>query len=278
MLTRTPIRSPLLLHGLWLAAFALLVAPTLLFLWEKWTRNIWSNGHGIFMPILLAILIRYSLRREPVKQEEPSAWGFALLIPALFLVAVDSAIRTELLSAFALLLCLPGLSLLFLGPRRTRALLFPFAISSLMLPIPAAFMTQLHLVLRRMTTLGTGEALHLLGRPVYAEGTELFMPTGTFQVVEECSGWSAIYAGFTVALVLAYLSHSWWRRVLLLAAPLPLALASNVLRITVLALLAEWLGYHLLDTPIHVLSGYATFLLTLALIFLLAERSPRARA
>lgn len=270
--TRTEARSPGLAHGLWIAAFLAVAVPTLLFLWEKWTSSIWNNGHGVFMPLLVAFLARYALRHEPTKHEAPSAWGFALLVPALLLVAVDSAIHTELLSAFALLLCLPGLSLLVLGPRRTRALAFPFALSTLMLPIPAAFMTQIHLLLRRVTTIGSSEVLHLLGRPIYAEGTHLFMPNGTFRVVEACSGWSALYAGITVALLLAYFSHSWGRRLLLVGVAVPLAIASNVLRIVILAILAEWQGYHILDTPIHVLSGYATFVMTLVLIFLFAER------
>ena len=65
---------------------------------------------------------------------------------------------------------------------------------------------------------------------------------------------------------------------LALVSVLPLAVASNVLRVTVLAVLAEWLGYGILDTPIHVVSGYATFVLTLVLIFTLAERPRSAQA
>ncbi len=109
--------------------------------------------------------------------------------------------------------------------------------------------------------------------PVYTEATFLFLPNGTLSVVEECSGWSALFAGGTIALVLAYLSSSWRRRVLLLAVTVPLAVASNVLRITILALLSERYGYEILKTPVHVLSGYFTFVLTLVLIMLFAERS-----
>jgi exosortase len=259
-------------HTLWIAPLLLLSAPTLAFLWDKLTHSIWNNGHGIFVPLLVVGLAYHALRSEPVKSEEPSAWGFAFLIPALGLVAIDSAIRTELLSAFALLLCLPGLSLLLLGRRRTRALAFPFFLSFLMLPIPSAFLTRIHLALRELAAAGGEEALYLLGVPALAQGSYLHLPHGTFEIIEECSGFSAVYAAFTIALILAYLSHSWRRRVLLLLIPVPLALAVNVLRVLILALLAETQGYTILDTPLHLLSGYATFILTLALVFTCAER------
>jgi exosortase len=256
-------------------ALGLVAAPTLVFLFEKWTRSIWLNGHGLFVPLLVAFLGYYALRREPTKSEEPSAWGFALLIPALFLMAVDSAIKTELLAAFALLVCLPGLSLLLLGPRRTRALLFPFLLSFFMLPIPSAFLHLIHFKLRGLTTLGSEHAIRLVGIPVFAEGTSIYMPHGTFLVVEECSGFAALYAAITIALVLAYLSDSPRRRLLLLLLPVPLALAGNVLRVALLGVLAEGFGYGILDTPVHVLSGYLAFVLTLASLFLFAERAPR---
>jgi exosortase len=174
--------------------------------------------------------------------------------------------------------CLPGFSLLVLGPRRTRAIAFPLALGFLMLPIPSGFRSGIHLALREMTTSGSAWLLHQLGRPALANGTLLHMPHGSFHVVEECSGFSAVYAAITVALVLAYLSRSWGRRVLLLALAFPLALGGNVLRITGLGLLAESRGYEILETPVHVLSGYASFVLSLALLFLFAERRSRSRA
>jgi exosortase len=123
--------------------------------------------------------------------------------------------------------------------------------------------------------MGSEHAIRFVGIPVFAEGTSIYMPHGTFRVVEECSGFAALYAAVTIALVLAYLSDSPRRRLLLLLLPLPLALAGNVLRVALLGVLAEGFGYQILDTPIHLLSGYLAFILTLAALFLFAERAPR---
>lgn len=269
------VRSPHYVHVVWIVAFLVLAAPTLAFLWDKWTRNIWYNGHGLLMPLLLVFIGADALRRRSVKSEEPSAWGFALLIPALALLAIDSAIHTQLLSAFALLLALPGLSLLLLGVQRTRALAFPFFLSLFILPIPGAFMQRLHLALREFAAVSTEWVLHLFGLPVFVRGTNIYLPNGALKVVEECSGFSALYAAVTIALVLAYMSRSKARRGVILVAAVLLALACNVLRVVVLAIIAESYGYHLLDTSFHVLTGYVSFVLTLAILFLFAERSPR---
>jgi exosortase len=254
----------------------LTAAPVGYFLAVAWTRSIWENGHGLFTPFVVVALAYRALRNEPVKDEAPSLWGFLVLAPALFLVWVDSVVKTDFLRAFGLVLCLPGLSLLLLGRRRTRALRFPLFLSFFMLPFPPGLLATLQEPLQLFTTAGSGWFLRFLGQPAFVEGTQLHMPHGTFLVVQQCSGFSALYAAITVSLILAHLSRSTLHRLVLVLVAVPLALAGNVLRVGVLGLLAEWRGYEILATPIHSISGYASFLLALGVLFLLAEYRPRS--
>jgi exosortase len=180
-------------------------------------------------------------------------------------------ILTDYLRAFALVLGLPGLALLLLGPRRTRALRFPLFLAFFMLPLPPLMLLPIKERLQLLTADGSEWFLHQLHVPVLADGMRLHLAHGTLQVVPACSGFSALYAATTIALVLAYLSHSRVRRLVLLGVAAPLALAGNVLRVSGLAILAEWRGYDVLETSAHVLSGYASFVFTLAALFLFAE-------
>jgi exosortase len=270
-------RWPGLVHALWLVPLVLLSIPTGAFLWHQWTKSVWVNSHGMLVPFLVAFLAWDALKREPVKEEEPSGLGFLFLVPALALVALDAAIRTGLLAAFGMLLALPGLSLLLLGPRRTRALLFPFLLAFFMLPIPAGLLAPVQLVLRTLTAHGTRELLYLVGTPVYLQGLYLMLPKTSLYVADACSGFSTLYATMTMALVLAYLGHSWVRRILLLVVAAPLAIACNAVRVTALALLVEAHGVWLLDTTIHPLTGWLTFALAAVVLFFIAERGTRSQ-
>ena len=100
---------------LWVAPFTLAFAPTFAWLLGRWTDSIFRNGHGIFVPFLMAYLAMDQLKQDRDPQPHASAAGFAFLGASFVLLALDAAIKTELLSAFALVLALPGLSLLLFG-------------------------------------------------------------------------------------------------------------------------------------------------------------------
>src|SRR5947209_1910851 len=91
----------------------LLYAPTVRWLWSRWTMSVWHNAHGMFVPPLAAFLAWHELKDHPeLRRESGSAVGFVLLAPALILSALDAGMHTELLSSVSLVLALPGLSLL----------------------------------------------------------------------------------------------------------------------------------------------------------------------
>ena len=69
-----------LLRWAWLPVFLAAFAPTLVWLWERWTQSIWYNGHGIFMPFIVAYLTWDLLRQERESRPQASALGFAFLI------------------------------------------------------------------------------------------------------------------------------------------------------------------------------------------------------
>jgi exosortase len=240
--------------------------------------SVWHNVHGIFIPFVVAYFILKVLRSDQITDADQSAWGFLFLILGLGMIVLDSAIRTQLLSAFGMIVCLPGLSLLLLGSRRTKALAFAWVLCLFMLPIPAAFMEGFILLLRRISAAGAGQVIALFGIPVVRDETMLFMPRANLYVTDACSGFSALYASVTLALVLAYLSPSWPRRVLTLAAAFPIAVACNILRTALLALMMQRWGGGIMDTFLHPASGMLTFAAAAALLTVLSRVGMRGPA
>ena len=261
----------------WLVAVGLvaLFAPTVMWLWERWTLSVWHNAHGLLLVPVVAYFVYEELQRKRHLPASSTPWGFAILIPALALHAVDAGMNTQLLAAVALVLALPGLSLLFLGVERTKAIAFPLFLLVLALPIPLSFTETIHLQLRHIATAATATIVPSFGIPVFVEGTTLHMAAGALQVADACSGFSTLHAAIAVSLLTAYLTPSVPRRVLVLLAAAPLAIASNVLRIILLVVMVVWRGPDVLETFIHPLSGMMTFALSLPLIFWLGGNEQR---
>jgi exosortase len=255
-----------------------LFAPTIAWLFDRWTLSVWHNAHGLLIPPVVAYFAYYELKPLADRPRSASAWGFAFLLPALALHAVDAGMHTQLLSAIAIWIALPGLSLLLLGVERTRAIAFPLAFLAFALPIPLGLTEQLHMQLRQIATAGTAAIVPFFGIPVYVEGTTLHMATGALQVADACSGFSTLYAAAAVACLTAWSAPTTTRRLLVLASAAPLAIAANMLRVVLLVVLVVWYGDDILNTFIHPASGMMTFALALPIIFWLGGDTRRKTA
>jgi exosortase len=253
--------------GLLLLELIALFAPTVAWLFDRWTLSVWHHAHGLLIPPVVGYFAYQELKPLRHRPRSSNAWGFLLLVPALMLHALDAGMHTQLLSAVAILLALPGFSLLLLGTERTRAIALPLAFLAFALPIPLAFTEQIHWQLRQVVTAGTAFAVPLFGVPVFAEGTTLHMANGALQVADACSGFSTLYASIAVAALTAYSTRSTSRRLLVLLSAVPLAIGANLLRVISLVLLVVWRGEDILATFIHPLSGMMTFALALPVIF-----------
>jgi exosortase len=259
-----------------LTELVLLYGPTLQWLFDRWTMSVWHHAHGLLIPPVVAYFVYQELRERRAVSRASSAWGFAILIPALALHVLDTGMHTQLLSAVSLVLALPGLSLLLVGTERTRAILFPLSFAAFALPIPLAFTEQIHWQLRQIVTAATAAIVPALGVPLFADGTTLHVPQGALQVGDACSGFSTLYAAAAVACLTAYSTPSAGRRLLVLLSAAPLAIAANIVRVILLVMLVVWRGNDILQTPLHPLSGMLTFALALPVIFWLGGNERRS--
>lgn len=267
---RSVLLSP---HWLWLVPLAVAFAPSVAWLIERWTMNIYYNGHGIFVPFVVAYLVRENLQRDPITQPESSGWGFLFMAAGLGMLAADVGIQTDLLGAAGLVVCLPGLSLLLLGARRTRALAFPLLLCLFMLPVPAGAVSQVHLVLRQISAVGSHLVVSAYGIPILKEGTTLYLPHAAVEVADACSGVSTLYASLLLGMVLSYLTNSVPKRVALMIAAVVLAVLCNSIRVAGLVLIVHYWGVDLLDTALHELTGIAVFVVVLVALFAIAGRN-----
>lgn len=254
----------------WLAAAALALAlvylPTMVWLFDRWTLSVWHNAHGMLIPPVVAYFAYLELKRVKDLPPTSSAWGFLFLAPALMLHALDTGIHTQLLSAASLVLALPGLALLFLGPQRTARIAFPLAFMTLMLPIPLVLTEPIHLLLREVATAASAAIIPSLGITAYVEGTTFYLARSTLHVSDACSGFSTLYAALAVAALTAYACPVNWRRVVVLLIAPALAVAANVLRVILLIAVVDQTGVDVLATWFHPATGMMTFAFAIPVI------------
>ncbi len=264
---------------LWFVGIQLIVlyAPTLAWLWDRWTLSIWHHAHGLLILPVVGYLVWKKLREVRHLPQSSSAWGFVIIIPALALHILDTGMHTQLLAAAALVIALPGLFLLFVGFQRTKEILFPLIFLVFTLPIPLAFTEQLHLVLRKIAAVSTAFIVPKLGILLIADGMTLHIPNGTLYIADACSGFSTLYAAIAIACLTAYTCPDLRRRILVLAAAAPIAIAANIVRVVLLVLLVHWKGMDILSTQWHIISGLFTFVLALPVIFWLGHVPEKAR-
>jgi len=259
------------LLGLIVILLLILYMPTLLWLWGRWTMSVWQNGHGILVFVLVIYLIWKELQKLKSIPSCFNSWGYIILIPSLLLYMLDTGINTKLLSSFAMFSSLIGLSLLFLGSVKTKAILFPLLAMLLTLPIPLVFTESIHLMLRYIATKSVAYILSQMGVPVFTSGTLLEIEGGTLMVADACSGFATLYAAITIAILTAYFCTSTKRRIALLLIAAPLAIGVNIIRVLVLALLVNYYGLNILATSAHELSGLLTFMVALPILFMIGK-------
>jgi exosortase len=246
---------------------ALVYAPTALWLFDRWTMSVWHNAHGALVLPVAGWLVWQELKPTRHWGVSSSRLGWPIVIAALALHVLDQGMQTQLLSAVSFVVLLPGLSLLLLGRARTVRILFPLLFVALMLPIPLVITDRLTLILREIAAVATAWTMPLLGIPVMRVETTLYTPNASLLVADACSGFSTLYAAGAVALLTMYMSASTVRRVLVGVLFAPIAIAVNIVRVTLLGVLVYFQGTDVLATSLHELSGLVTFAIALPIIF-----------
>jgi exosortase len=154
------------------------------------------------------------------------------------------------------------------GSALLRSLLLPLVFLALMVPPPAFLMDTLLVGLKLFVTDAAVRLLQFGGATVLAEGNQIVLPTGALFVADACSGLTSIVTMLPISCIVAYfLSRGIWRRAVVVASVVPLAIAANTVRITVTVIVASRFGIEYAQGSLHESFGLATYVIgTLALI------------
>lgn len=240
-----------ILLAAWLALFQVLGNSTLGFIhsqsllywmWMAYHPSVsGDDGHGFVVPILVLGILWWK-RKELVTLPLRTWWpAFFLVAFGLFLHVLGYAVQQPRISIMGLFVGLYGLTGLAWGPAWLRASFFPFILFAF--AVPLGTLSQPITFRLRMVVCQIVEGIsHLISIDILRNGTNLIDPTGHYQydVAAPCSGIRSLVATLGLSLVYGVISfRTWWKRGVLIASAVPLAVIGNVVRLLTIVIAAE---------------------------------------
>jgi exosortase len=252
------------------ALLAALAYPALAWLVQSWATSPYYS-HGFLVPPLAALLAWRQWRHLKAEPRHGDTWlGIFITIAALAAVLWAMRWQNYLLASLALIALLGGILLYLEGRARVRHWLFPVLFLAFMVPLP--FVDRASPWFESFTASTAAALAHLVGIPAVQQGGEISLPGTTILVGAPCSGLRSLVAMVTVAVGWIYLVEGRLAaKATMLAAVVPLAALSNVVRITLLIVIAAAFGQEPALTYYHDWSSPILFLLALGLLLVLGQ-------
>jgi exosortase A len=260
--------TPLARSSAMLIALALLApfflylgtAESLVAIWNS--SETFAHGYAI-LPISLWLIWR---RRDVFDAIPARPWAPALLLLAVlgagWLLARMGEVQVVMQYAFVAMF--PIVALAMLGPRLAGALAFPLLFLLLAVPFGEVFVAPLI----NLTADFTVWAVQATGIPVLRNGTRFDLPTGSWSVVEACSGVRYLISSVTLGCLYAYLTYqSTKKRLLFIAVSIVVPIIANGLRAYMIVMIGHLSGMELATGVDHLIYGWVFFGLVMLLMF-----------
>jgi exosortase len=235
-----------------LGLLALLLYPAMVWLVRSWLSNPYYT-HGFLVPIIAALLAWRQWRYLASESRQGGNWiGIVVTVVGLTVIVWAMRWQNYFVVVLALVALLIGIILYLEGWSRLRFWLFPLLFLAFMVPLP--FVDLASPWLESFTA------------------QEITLPNTAITVGAPCSGLRSLVTMITVGVAWVYLVEGRpTAKALLLAAVVPLVAVSNVLRITILLIVAALFGEDVALSYYHDWSSPILFLMALGLLLVLGK-------
>ena len=255
-----PVES--LLAGSVLAVSIGLCLPALSLLSRLWSHSRFY-GHAYAIPAVAAYLAfrNRAKIREALRDLQPPALGPLIVFGVGMLEVVSIMGDVGFGAGLGVPVVLGAAAYAIGGLPLLRPLVLPLGFLLLMVPPPYFLRYKLLFGLKLYVTKATVSLLQLGGYTVAAEGNQILVPGHTLFVADACSGLTSIVTLLPLGCIVAYfLSRGVWRRVLVVASVVPLAVGANIIRVIVTVLLVSSRGEEFAQGLLHESFGITTYI------------------
>ncbi|QGY39176.1 exosortase [Pseudodesulfovibrio cashew] len=234
-----------------------------------WMRDD-NYSHGFLVPLVSGYFL-WAYRDRILRAEVvPANWG---LLVVLFGVAqlLLGSLATEYFSMRSSMVVITvGAVIYLLGWEVFTTVRLPLLYLLLMVPIPAIIYDSMTMPLKLFVAKVSVKGLVASGYPVMREGNIIILPNIVLEVADACSGLRSLMSLIALSVAFAFMTqrHFWKRWVLILSA-LPVAVATNILRVFVTGILAKHYGRVAAEGFFHEFAGFMVFFVAMIIMALL---------
>lgn len=241
------------------------------FYWSSWTKKDSYYVHGPAVPLISGWFIWRKRQVLATMAPQANYWGILPIAAATVLKVLGDITRLYSIAGFTTPILVGGLVWLLFGTKILRSVWFPIAFLFFACPLFQSIITRVSFPLQLWSSVIGAKILDVMGE-VQRVGVQLTFNGEAVEVAAPCSGFRLTITMLMASVVFAYMIRGdLWRKLILVAASMPLALLMNSLRVVTLAATNTWLGRDAMEA-IHEPSGWVFFGLS-CLVFWLGMRA-----
>lgn len=265
--------------GLLVSFFLLLYYPVIAGMIHDWEVNK-NYSHGYLIPFITGYMI-WNIRKELLEIEiSPNNWGALLILAGIGQLIVAWVGSEYFLKRTSMIVILFGIALFLAGSKFTKKLSMPLLYLIFMIPIPAIIWNKFAFPMKLFASYIAVHVVNAIGISILREGNILHLASTTLEVADACSGIRSLTSLLALsAAFVFFVNLTKWKKWVLFLSAVPIAIFTNVLRLTITAALASRYGEKVAQGFLHDFSGWLIFMLGLVMLIgvnVLLSRTKRA--
>lgn len=231
-----------------------------------------NYSHGFLVPIIAGYFLWQRWPDLKDRLVKPDGMGLVVILWGVMQLLV-SWLGTEYFTMrSSLVVLLIGMTLFWFGREVLKGMALPLGYLIFMVPIPYIVYDMLAFPLKLFVTKVSVAFLKLVGVVVMREGNIIMFPTTTLEVADACSGIRSLISLLAIAAAYSFLMKTTSvRRWIIIFSAIPIAVATNSLRVIVTGVLAQWWGAKAAEGFFHEFAGMAVFVLAMAMLVAFGE-------
>jgi exosortase A len=255
-------------RSLKLIFFIILIVPALFYqttlamaeVW--WVNETFTHGFVIFPITLWLVWVKKEHLSKLYPAAEPLVLVITFLISCLWLIS--ALVDVKVVMQLCMISMILTLIWAILGRKIFHYLLFPLLYLYFAVPLGESLIPGL----MEFTANTTVHLVKLTGIPVYQDGLNFILPSGSWAVAEECSGVRYLIATLTLGVVYSYLTYATLKkRLIFIVSCIIVPIFANSLRAFIIVMLGHFSGMKIATGVDHIVYGWVLFGIIIVIMF-----------